>query len=88
VPAFVSNPNQRRLLPHADFVKIDVRDLDVEGPPVVHLARSYGALLVAEYVETPDTLRHARDLGFTLFQGNLLERAGVLDRASARRVSL
>jgi hypothetical protein len=52
VPAFVSNPNQRRLLPHADFVKIDVRDLDVEGPPVVHLARSYGALLVAEYVET------------------------------------
>ncbi len=83
VPAFVSNPNQRRLLPHADFVKIDVRDLDVEGPPVVHLARSYGALLVAEYVETPDTLRHARDLGFTLFQGNLLERAGVLDRAGA-----
>ena len=88
VPAFVSNPNQRRLLPHADFVKIDVRDLDVEGPPVVHLARSYGALLVAEYVESPDTLRHARDLGFTLFQGNLLERAGVLDRAGARRVSL
>ena len=32
-----------QLLPHADFVKIDVRDLDVEGPPVVHLARSYGA---------------------------------------------
>ena len=54
----------------------------------MHLARSYGALLVAEYVETPDTLRHARDLGFTLFQGNLLERAGVLDRAGARRVSL
>ena len=88
IPAFVSSPNQRRLLPHADFVKIDVRDLDVEGPPVVHLARSYGALLVAEYVESADTLRHARDLGFTLFQGNLLERAGVLDRAGARRVSL
>ena len=87
VPSFVSNPNQRRLLPHADFVKIDVRDLDVEGPPVVHLARSYGALLVAEFVESPDTLRHARDLGFTLFQGNLLERAGVLDRAGAPRVN-
>ena len=55
---------------------------------MVRLARSYGALLVAEYVETPDMLRHARDLGFTLFQGNLLERAGVLDRAGARRVSL
>ena len=85
---FSAEPNQVAMMPYADFVKIDVRDLDVEGPPVVHLARSYGALLVAEYVETPDTLRHARDLGFTLFQGNLLERAGVLDRASARRVSL
>ena len=52
----------------------------------MHLARSYGALLVAEFVESPDTLRHARDLGFTLFQGNLLERAGVLDRAGAPRV--
>ncbi|GCD20635.1 EAL domain-containing protein [Cellulomonas sp. H30R-01] len=87
VPGFVSNADQRRLLPHADFVKIDVRDLDVEGHPVVDLARSYGALLVAEYVENADTLRYARDLGFSLFQGNLLERAGVLDRAGARPVS-
>ncbi len=88
VPSFVNTADQRRLLPHADFVKIDVRDLDVEGHPVVDVARSYGALLVAEYVENPETLRHARSLGFTLFQGNLLERAGVLDRAGARRVSL
>ena len=85
---FAAEPDQVAMMPWADFVKIDVRDLDVEGPPVVHLARSYGALLVAEYVESADTLRHARDLGFTLFQGNLLERAGVLDRAGARRVSL
>jgi EAL and modified HD-GYP domain-containing signal transduction protein len=88
MPGFISSADQRRLLPHADFVKIDVRDLDVEGHPVVDLARSYGALLVAEYVENADTLRHARDLGFSLFQGNLLERAGILDRAGARPVSL
>ncbi|WP_232514692.1 diguanylate phosphodiesterase [Cellulomonas sp. PSBB021] len=53
LPAFVSSAAQRRLLPHADYVKVDVRDLDVEGHPVVTLARSYGASLVAEYVETP-----------------------------------
>ncbi len=86
LPSFVSSPAQRRLLPHADYVKVDVRDLDVEGHPVVTLARSYGASLVAEYVETPEAMAHARDLGLTLFQGNLLERAGVLDRAGAQIV--
>ncbi|GEA83885.1 MAG: EAL domain-containing protein [Cellulomonas sp.] len=86
LPSFVSSPAQRRLLPHADYVKVDVRDLDVEGHPVVTLARSYGASLIAEYVETPEAMAHARDLGLTLFQGNLLERAGVLDRAGAQIV--
>ncbi|QCB93234.1 EAL domain-containing protein [Cellulomonas shaoxiangyii] len=86
VPSFVDHPDQRRLLPHADFVKIDVRDLDVEGHPVVGVARSFGAVLIAEYVESTRTLRHARDLGIALFQGNLIERADVLDRAGARLV--
>ena len=83
VPGFVSRPSQRLLLPHADFVKIDVRDLDVEGRPVVELARSYGALLIAEFVEHSWLLEHSRDLGFDLMQGNLLERANVLDRSAA-----
>jgi EAL and modified HD-GYP domain-containing signal transduction protein len=83
IPGFVSRPSQRLLLPHADFVKIDVRDLDVEGRPVVELARSYGALLIAEFVEHTWLLEHSRDLGFDLMQGNLLERASVLDRSAA-----
>ncbi|WP_066587684.1 EAL domain-containing protein [Cellulomonas timonensis] len=84
IPGFISRPDQRLLLPHADFVKIDVRDLDVEGLPVVELARSYGALLIAEFVEQRWMLSHSRDLGFDLFQGNLLERATVLDRSATR----
>ncbi|MGV8977378.1 MAG: EAL domain-containing protein [Cellulomonas sp.] len=90
VPGFVSRPSQRLLLPHADFVKIDVRDLDVEGRPVVKLARSYGALLIAEFVERTWLLEHSCDLGFDLLQGNLLEPANVLDRSAAgiaRRVA-
>jgi len=86
LPNFTNVPSERQLLPLVDFVKIDVRDLDVEGRPVVRAARSYGALVVGEYVERPDQLQHARELGVNLFQGNLLERAGVLDRADARPV--
>lgn len=85
---FVGATRQRLLLPHADFVKIDVRDLDVEGYPVVEHARAFGALLVAEHVEDATVLRSATDAGFNLFQGDLLERADVLDRTGARRVSL
>jgi c-di-GMP phosphodiesterase len=88
LPRYVDSSAQRRLLPHADFVKLDVRDLDVEGQPVVEVAGSYGALLVAEFVETSAELEHARDLGISLFQGNLLERVGVLDRSDARPVPM
>lgn len=80
---FVSRADQRALLPQADFVKIDARDLDVEGEPVVDLARSHGALLVAEFVESSAELRAGRRLGFDLYQGYLLERSLLLDRSSA-----
>ncbi|WP_454051543.1 EAL domain-containing protein [Cellulomonas sp. Marseille-Q8402] len=80
---FVSREDQRSLLPQADFVKIDARDLDLEGEPVVDLARSHGALLVAEFVETSTELKAGRRLGFDLYQGNLLERSLLLDRSSA-----
>lgn len=80
---FVSRSDQRMLLPQADFVKIDARDLDLEGEPVVDLARSHGALLVAEFVETSTELKAGRRLGFDLYQGNLLERSLLLDRTSA-----
>ena len=80
---FVSRQDQRSLLPQADFVKIDARDLDLEGEPVVDLARSHGALLVAEFVESSTELKAGRRLGFDLYQGNLLERSLLLDRSSA-----
>jgi c-di-GMP phosphodiesterase len=80
---FVSRPDQRTLLPQADFVKIDARDLDLEGEPVVELARSHGALLVAEFVESSVELKAGRQLGFDLYQGNLLERCLLLDRSTA-----
>lgn len=88
LPAFCDRPEQRQLLRLVHFVKIDVRDLDVEGVPVVRVARSAGATLVGEFVERPQQLALALDLGFTLFQGNYLGRATTVDRAAARPVGL
>lgn len=79
---FVGLASQRRLLPYADFVKIDVRDLDVEGQPLLDLARSRGAQLVAECVESEPMLDECQALGFELFQGNALEVTTVLDRTA------
>lgn len=83
---FTGRPQQRRLLPLADFVKIDARDLDVEGHPLVCAARAHGALVVADHVEDVASLMLSRDLGITLLQGDLLERVGIVDRSLARPV--
>jgi len=80
---FVGLTSQRRLLPYADYVKIDVRDLDVEGQPLVDLARSYGAELVAECVESEVMLDTCQSLGFDLYQGRALGQTTVLDRTPA-----
>lgn len=79
VDDFVGSADQVRLLPHADLVKVDVRDLARLGPGLLQLARSWGALTVAEHVEDTATLQRCRELGFDLVQGNLLEPALVLD---------
>jgi EAL and modified HD-GYP domain-containing signal transduction protein len=86
LPGFAATAAQLLLVPMADFVKIDARDLDVEGEPVLRAAASSGALLVGEFVENHRDFQHARTLGLTLFQGNLLERAAIVDRSDARPV--
>ena len=76
---FVGAASQRRLLPLADYVRIDARDLDVEGEPLLTLARSYGAHLVADRVSSPLMELECQSLGFELFQGNGIEATQVLD---------
>ena len=79
---FVGLDSQLRLLPYADYVKIDVRDLDLDDdhPPLLDLARSCGAQVVAECVESEDILDRCQSLGFDLYQGYALEVTQVLDR--------
>ena len=78
---FLGTDSQRRLLELADFVKIDYRDLASRGPHLVAAARTSAATLIAERIETEATFQECLELGFEQFQGHLLERAIVLERA-------
>jgi EAL and modified HD-GYP domain-containing signal transduction protein len=80
---FTGTADQRRLLPLADFVKVDARDLALEGQPLLDLATSRGARLVAEFVDTDETLADARSAGIPLLQGRALERLTASDARSA-----
>lgn len=82
---FSGHPNQVPLLPYADIVKIDLRDLVSQGPALLDLAVSHGARTVVERVETPDAFAWCRGLGFDLFQGHHFEPAVVLDLLTLRR---
>jgi c-di-GMP-related signal transduction protein len=69
---FAAEPDQVRMMPYADYVKIDVRDLDRIGPALVELARRHGAMLVAERVCDDEIVARCRGLGFELLQGDAL----------------
>ncbi len=77
---FLGTDSQRRLLELADFVKIDYRDLASRGPRLVAAARTGGATLIAERIETEATFEECLDLGFKQFQGHLFEKAVILER--------
>ncbi len=79
---FTGRPDQRRLLPFADFVKVDSRDLDLEGLPLLRLATSRGAAVVAEFVDSGDALAQCRAAGITLVQGRAFEPGAPPTRSS------
>jgi EAL and modified HD-GYP domain-containing signal transduction protein len=69
---FAATPDQVAMLPYADFVKIDCRDLLHQGPELVELARRHGATLVAERVSDPQLVEACCRWGFDLLQGDVL----------------
>ncbi len=76
---FVLSEENRALLKHADFVKLDVADLGLEGLKAhVEAVRVSGAKILAEKVETPEDVEKCLDLGFDLFQGYALSRPVVV----------
>lgn len=69
---FSATDDQIAMLPHADFVKIDCRDLLVQGERLLEIGGRYGARLIAERVETPELVSYCAKLGFGLLQGDAL----------------
>lgn len=62
-----------KLLEHAQFVKLDIQALGMEGVREhVELFRKYPVKLIAEKVETQQEFDLCRDLGFDYYQGYFL----------------
>ncbi|ROS31057.1 EAL and modified HD-GYP domain-containing signal transduction protein [Cellulomonas sp. PhB150] len=72
---FAAEAHQVAMLPFADYVKIDCRELVRHGSALVDLARRDGALLVAERVSDAGLVETCLQLGFDLLQGDALGAA-------------
>ena len=75
---FRGTDDQRAMLPYADYVKVDCRDLLEQGEALHTLAASQGAQVVAERVETEELVVHCVRMGFDLLQGDALGPAVTL----------
>ncbi|MCL2849766.1 MAG: EAL domain-containing protein, partial [Micrococcales bacterium] len=70
---FTASEAQLPMLPHADFVKVDCRDLvKPDGLRLVEIGREHGATLIAERVETPELVEMCVRTGFDMLQGDAL----------------
>ncbi|MBD8058421.1 EAL domain-containing protein [Cellulomonas sp. JH27-2] len=78
VDDFAAEAHQVAMLPYADFVKIDCRELVRHGSALIDMARQHDALLVAERVSDARLVETCLDLGFDLLQGDALGPATTL----------
>ncbi len=67
---FDHRPINTDLLPLADYIKVDVRELGLDGTAtLVRSLKNTNAKLVAEKVETRAEFKFCKELGFHYFQG-------------------
>nr|WP_256489467.1 HDOD domain-containing protein [Pleionea sp. CnH1-48] len=72
-------PEFEQLLAYADFVKVDVMDVDIEQvEKKVALFRQYDLKLLAEKVEDHECYQRYLDIGFDLFQGYFFEKPQII----------
>ncbi len=72
---YVATPDQVAMLPFADYVKVDLRDMATLTVRALDAARRFGARLVAELVADDALMSQAVSLGFDLLQGDVLGAA-------------
>ncbi len=80
---FEWEPERLPLLHLADYVKVVTKGMDRTALAIaLDRIKGYGALAVAEHVETPEMLELCRELGYDLFQGHALLRPDVVTAQS------
>ncbi|HEY0119707.1 MAG TPA: EAL domain-containing protein [Cellulomonas sp.] len=72
---YVATEDQVAMLPFADYVKVDLRDMATLTVAALDAARRFGAQLVAEHVADDELRQQAVSLGFDLLQGDVLGAA-------------
>lgn len=76
---FVLGPDTCRLLPYADVIKLDVLALDQRQlHEHINYVKPLQKILLAEKVETYETLEFCKSVGFDLFQGYFLARPKII----------
>ncbi len=75
VDDYTASADQLAMLPFADFVKVDCRDLPRLPAGALDDARAFGARLVAERVADTGLVSYVTDLGFEFLQGDALGAA-------------
>lgn len=67
---FDHRPINTDLLPLADFIKVDIQALGLDGTTtLVHSLKNHSAKLIATKVETRTEFKFCKELGFHYFQG-------------------
>ncbi|MCL2466244.1 MAG: EAL domain-containing protein [Micrococcales bacterium] len=80
---FTASAEQMPMLPYADFVKVDCRDLvKPDGLRLVEIGRTHDATLIAERVETTELVEMCVRAGFDLLQGDALGPAVTMPHLS------
>ncbi len=76
VDAFAVGQDREALLPYASYAKVDLLHADLDDVrTAVEVCREHPRIkMIAQRLETEHLLDAARDLGFELFQGNVLGR--------------
>jgi c-di-GMP-related signal transduction protein len=72
---FVPGDDRKSLVPYADFIKVDIREVPPEqSAPLIALYASERCQMLAQKVETRETFVTSQKHGFTRFQGYFFRR--------------
>lgn len=78
-------PEHMSILSTVDYVKFDIREVQLEGmPALIKKAHAHGVKVIAEKVETEEEFQACHDAGADYFQGYFFARPTVISARAVR----